>query len=150
MGDDAVAIESGAQARRIPLSDIRSVRITRIGTLEVCELSLTGDSKQLLATDDRDSRAGYAALVRALHDRLAPRGVPFVSGAWFLVVMVFAISVVCGVLAALVVTGTIDAPAFERRAWVAMILCALMGPLALWKARPKPVDRAALEAMLPR
>lgn len=151
VADDAVTIEAAAQPRRIPLADIRSVRVARIGTVEMFELELGEGGKQAVATDDRECRARFAELVRALYERLAPRGVTFVSGAWFLVVVVFAIAVVCGTLAGLVVAGVIDAPAFVRRAWVVMILCVLMGPVALWKARPKPLaDRAALDAVLPR
>lgn len=140
---------AGAQTLRFDA--IREVRVARIGTLEVCVLRLVAGGEHTFATDEASRRAAFASAVRALWAALAARKVPFVAGSWMLAGMIATIVVVVGVLGALVYAGVIVAPRFARRGGVLAVVCAILGPIGVFKARPRALSSAAeLDAVLPR
>jgi len=140
-----------AGAQTITFDAIREVRVSRIGTLEVCVLRLVAGGEHTFATDEAARRPAFAGAVRALWAALAARQVPFVSGSWLIAGMIATITVVVGVLGALVFTGVIDAPAFARRGGMLALVCAVLGPVGAFTSRPRALtSAAALDAALPR
>lgn len=151
LDERALTITVEGNERRIELDAIRAVRVARIGNLEMCALSLDAGKESTLATDEAGSRAAYASLVLALYRALASRGVPFVGGSTFIVVLIAVICVVLGAVGALLYLGVIDAPQFQTRGMILALVCAVVGPIAAFRARPKPVQsEAELTALLPR
>lgn|SRR3990167_9485395 len=140
-----------AGAQTVRFDAIREVRVTRIGTLEVCVLRLAAGGEHTFATDEAARRGAFASAVRALWAALAARKVPFVAGSWLMAGMIATIVVVVGVLGALVYAGVIDAPAFARRGGVLALVCAILGPVGVVRSRPRAISSAAeLDAALPR
>lgn len=136
--------------RRVELDGIRSVRIARLGNLEMCVLSLDGDEETTIATDEAGSRPAFRSLVLALYGALASRSVPFVCGSMFIVTVIAVISGVLASLGVLLHLGVIDAPQFQTRGTVLALVCAIVGPFVAFRARPKPVQsEAELIEMLP-
>jgi hypothetical protein len=140
-----------AEPRTIPFASIRAVKLARIGNLELCELTLDDATTRTLSTDEAACRPAWTAIVRGLFDALAPRGVPFVGGSWLVVAILVVSCVVLGIAGALLYLGVIDAPAFRRRGLVLAVVCAVLGPIGAWAARPRTIrDAAALAKRLPR
>lgn len=137
-------------SRTIAFDTIRKVVIGRIGEHEMCGLHLDGGQEYTFGTDEKSTRAAYADAVRAVWAALAPRSVPFVSGAWLLAGTVATIAVICAVVGALLFLGVIDAPAYARRGAIVAVLCAIGGPIVALRSRPKKLStERELEAALP-
>ena len=133
----------------IAFDTIRKVVIGRIGEHEMCALHLDGGKELTFGTDEAATRAAYGDAVRAVWAALAPRSVPFVSGAWFLAGTVATIALVCGVLGALLFLGVIDAPGYARKGAIVAALCAIGGPIIAFRSRPpKPAPQRGLGGAL--
>ena len=151
-GSDLVVVDgTTGTERRVGLGTIHGVRLARIGNLEICALMLERGREEVIATDERGSRADLSALVRALHAALASRSVPFVRGSW-LIAGVLAASCAASFAAGLsLYLGVIEAPAFATRGIVVAVVSALLGPLGVWTSRPRALRTDAdIEAVLPR
>lgn len=136
---------------RIELEAIRSVRIARLGSLEMCVLGLGQRREHTLSTDEPKTRPAFTALVRALYPPLTARGVPFVAGSSLLLGLIVVICVVTLAVGLGVYLGILDAPAFRSRGLVLAIVSLLGGPVIAWRARPKPISsEAQLVAVLPK
>lgn len=150
-GDALVLRDAAATApRTIPFASIRAVKLARIGTVEICELTLDDATRRTLSTDEPECRPAYATLVRSLFDQLAPRGVPFVAGSWLVVAIIVASCIVVGILGVLVYFGVIEFPAMRARGMVLATVCAFIGPIGAWTARPRSIrDTGELAKRLP-
>lgn len=139
--------------RVIELSAIAKVRLATLAEMSICELTLRDGTMVSLANDARDKQAGYGALIRALHARLASReGVEYVRGAWLLVGVMVAIGALTVGFAAALWQGWITPPAvLAGKATLLMILGAVwlvLGPLVVWRSRPHSYDPRAVPADL--
>jgi hypothetical protein len=151
LDDRALSMSIEGNERRIELDGIRAVRVARIGTLEICALTLDGGKESTIATDEPASRAAFASLVRALYAALASRNVPFVGGSMLIVSIIAASCVAVAILGACLYVGVIDVPGLQTRGAIVALVCVLVGPFMAYRARPKPVrSEAELTALLPR
>ena len=151
--EDAVVVEDadGSSSQRIDFDSIRSVRVARIGSLDVCVLALDAGKERTLGCDEAASRTAFGEMVRALYEKLAPRAVPFLGGSAFLLVLIAVIALVLGALGLALYLGVVDAPVFRTRGLLLAVLGAVGGPIGAWMARPRPVrSEAELNALLPR
>jgi hypothetical protein len=139
--------------RVIDLAAIARVRLATLAEMSMCELVLRDGTTAVIANDARAKRASYGALIRELHGKLATRdGVEYVCGAWLLVGVMAGIGVLVVMFSAALWQGWITPPAIlARRALLLMILGVawlVLGPLLVWRSRPRGYDPHAVPADL--
>jgi len=141
LGDARLSINE----RVIELSTIARVRLVVLAEMQACELTLRDGKTAMVVNDTKEHSASYGELVRALHGRLAPLpGVEFVRGSWLLVGVLAAIGVVVIAFAVVLQQGWFSVPPmFAGKATLIMILgfaWIVLGPLLVWKSRPRGYD----------
>ncbi len=139
--DDKLTIDT----RIIALADIARVRLATLAEIQMCELGLRDGTTATITNDTKDKRASYGTLIRELHARLAPLpGITYVRGAWLLVGLMAAIGVLAIVFALALYLGWFTPPPmFAGKAMLIMILGVVwvfVGPLLVWRSRPRSYD----------
>lgn len=139
--------------RVIELAAIARVRLATLAEMSMCELTLRDGTTRMIANDARDKRASYGALIRELHAKLATReGVEYVRGAWLLVGVMAGIGALVVAFAAALWLGWITPPAMLAGKAMALMIAGgvwlVVGPLLVWRSRPRSYDPRAVPADL--
>ena len=143
--DDTLTINE----RVVDLSTVARVRLATLAEMAMCELTLRDGTTGMVATDTRATHATYGALVRALHANLAARpDVVYVRGAWLLVGVMAGIGVLAIVAATALWQHWISVPPmFAGKAMLIMlagVIWIVVGPLLVWRSRPRSYDPRAV------
>lgn len=129
----------------ILLSAIRRVRLAKLGKMSICELTFADGKSHCLTHDEDATRAAYQRLVRTLHAKLVERGdIEFVRGSWLIVATLAGIGLVVVLFGLTIHQRWLPIPAMlHGKALAVMILggaWVVVGPLVVWRSRPRHYD----------